>query len=159
MYRYVFINCFEILEFAPAAKRAGLTGKGGIVHFEIMPKNINKIVEVNEAVEGDVTTNVRHLLPLLEHRPRRAWFDQLDMWKEKYPFQYSPSAPGAPIKPQAVIEELNRQTAHMKENVIISTGVGCHQMWAAQYFRYNFQSLHRTSLTPLQIYGSSSSIM
>ncbi|KAJ3150750.1 Acetolactate synthase, mitochondrial [Irineochytrium annulatum] len=123
-------------KFAPAAKRAGLTGKGGIVQFEISPKNINKVVQVDEAVEGDVTTNIKQLLPLVENRPRTAWFDQLTTWKKKYPFFYVPSVEGAPLKPQAVIEELNKQTAHMKENVLISTGVGCHQMWAAQYFRW-----------------------
>ncbi|KAI9329583.1 acetolactate synthase [Zopfochytrium polystomum] len=126
----------NLKKFAPAAKRAGMTGKGGIVHFEIMPKNINKVVEVNEAIEGDVATNIRHMLPLLKSPSRRAWFEQLDIWKAKYPFSYQPSAPGAPIKPQAVIEELNRQTADIKDNVIITTGVGCHQMWAAQYYRW-----------------------
>jgi acetolactate synthase-1/2/3 large subunit len=113
-----------------------MTGKGGIVHFEIMPKNINKVVDVNEAIEGDVATNIKYMLPMLQHRPRRAWHEQLDLWKHKYPFRYTPAAPGKKLKPQSVIEELNRQTAHMKEDVIISTGVGCHQMWAAQFFRY-----------------------
>ncbi|KAJ3091871.1 Acetolactate synthase, mitochondrial, partial [Phlyctochytrium bullatum] len=47
-----------------------------------------------------------------------------------------PSGVGKPIKPQAVIEELNRQTRDMKDRVIITTGVGCHQMWAAQYYRW-----------------------
>ena len=112
-----------------------MTGKGGIVHFEIMPKNINKVVEVNEAIEGDVATNIKHLLPLLETPRRRAWFEQLDIWKAKYPFSYVPALSGEAIKPQAVIEELNRQVAGMKEDVIITTGVGCHQMWAAQYYR------------------------
>lgn len=126
----------NLKKFAPAAKRAGMTGKGGIVHFEIMPKNINKVVEVNEAIEGDVATNIKHLLPLLETPRRRAWFEQLDIWKAKYPFSYVPALSGEAIKPQAVIEELNRQVAGMKEDVIITTGVGCHQMWAAQYYRW-----------------------
>ena len=126
----------NLKKFAPVAKKAGVTGQGGIIQFEIMPKNINKLVKVDEAIEGDVTTNLQHLIPLLEYKQRRLWFDQLNNWKEKYPFQYSPSLPGEPIKPQAVIEELDRQTHHIKENVIISTGVGCHQMWAAQYYKW-----------------------
>ena len=40
------------------------------------------------------------------------------------------------LKPQEVIEELNRQTEAIKDKVIITTGVGQHQMWAAQYYRY-----------------------
>ncbi|KAJ3104649.1 Acetolactate synthase, mitochondrial [Phlyctochytrium planicorne] len=126
----------NLKKFAPAARRAALTGKGGIVQFEIMPKNINKVVQVDEAIEGDVATNLTHLLPLVQHQPRRNWFEQLDAWKERYPFSYIPSRSGGKIKPQAVIEELNKQTSHMKDKVIISTGVGCHQMWAAQYFRW-----------------------
>jgi acetolactate synthase I/II/III large subunit len=40
------------------------------------------------------------------------------------------------MKPQEVVEELDRQTAHRKEDIIVSTGVGQHQMWAAQHFRW-----------------------
>ncbi|KND02162.1 acetolactate synthase, large subunit, biosynthetic type [Spizellomyces punctatus DAOM BR117] len=126
----------NLKKFAPAAKQAALKGKGGIYHFEIMPKNINKVVEATLAIEGDVSANVRRLLDHVKHRQRDAWFDQLATWKRKYPFSYTPSVPGTAMKPQAVIEELNRQVAHMKENVIITTGVGQHQMWAAQYYRW-----------------------
>jgi len=126
----------NLKKFAPAAKKAALSGRGGIYHFEIMPKNINKIVEATQAVEGDVTTNLKHMLPLIEKKSRSAWVSQVQEWKRKYPFSYVPAKPGAALKPQAVIEELNRQTAHMKDKVIITTGVGQHQMWAAQYFRW-----------------------
>ncbi|KAJ3154281.1 Acetolactate synthase, mitochondrial [Geranomyces variabilis] len=126
----------NLKKFAPAAKQAALRGKGGIFHFEIMPKNINKVVEPTLAVEGDVTKNVKHLLEHVEHRPRHAWFDTLAGWKQKYPFSFVESKPGATMKPQAVIAELNRQVAHMKDDVIITTGVGQHQMWAAQYYRW-----------------------
>ncbi|KAJ3005493.1 Acetolactate synthase, mitochondrial [Thoreauomyces humboldtii] len=126
----------NLKKFAPAAKQAALKGRGGIYHFEIMPKNINKVVEPTLAVEGDVTQNLKHLLEHIEYKPREAWFDTLATWKQKYPFAYVPSEPGATMKPQAVIAELNRQVAHMKEDVIISTGVGQHQMWAAQYYRW-----------------------
>ena len=109
--------------------------KGGIFQFEIAPKNINKVVQVDTAIEGDVAKNLKHLIPMIESKPRSRWFAQLNEWKQKYPFTYTPSLPGAILKPQEVIEELNRQTEGMKDNVIITTGVGQHQMWAAQYFR------------------------
>ena len=128
----------NLSKFAPAAKRAAMTGKGGIFHFEIMPKNINKVVESTVSVEGDVTSNLKHLIPLIEQKNRSIWFQQLQEWKSKYPFTYTPSEPLAPLKPQSVIEELNRQLEGNKENVIITTGVGQHQMWAAQYFRFVF---------------------
>lgn len=113
-----------------------MSGKGGIFHFEIMPKNIDKVVKSTGSIEGDVAQNIKHMLPYIKPQARKMWFDQLDEWKEKYPFMYTPSVPGAALKPQAVIEEFDRQTAHMKEKVIVTTGVGQHQMWAAQYFRW-----------------------
>lgn len=118
----------NLARFAPAAKRAALSGKGGIFHFEILPKNINKVVNATVAIEGDCAKNVERMLPFLKTVPRTHWFEQLDEWKQKYPFQYSPSLPGAALKPQHVIEELDRQVAHMKDEVIITTGVGQHQV-------------------------------
>jgi acetolactate synthase-1/2/3 large subunit len=129
-------NYILMIEFAPAAKRAALSRKGGIFHFEIMPKNINKVVNATVAVEGDVAANLELMLPFIKPQPRKQWFDQLNEWKSKYPYSYVPSAPGASMKPQEVIEELNTQTKDIKHNVIISTGVGQHQMWACQFYRW-----------------------
>ena len=122
--------------FAPAARVAALQGRGGIIHFEIMPKNVNKIIEANIPVLGDVIAGMAVLAPLIKHQPRTEWFDDIREWKARYPFTFRKSAAGAPMKPQEVIEELDRQTAHMKDDVVISTGVGQHQMWAAQHFRW-----------------------
>ena len=98
-----------------------------------MAKNINKVVRVNGFVEGDVATNLKLMLPLIKHQPRKLWFDQLDEWKQKYPFTFTPSLPGGKLKPQEVIQELNNQTKNIKDQVIITTGVGQHQMWACQF--------------------------
>lgn len=127
----------SISKFAPQAKIAASEGRGGIVHFEILPKNINKVVQANEAVEGDVATNIGLLIPLLNKVPeRKEWFDQINFWKKKFPFDYPKSAPDGPIKPQTVIETLSDLTASMKDRTIITTGVGQHQMWTAQHFRW-----------------------
>ncbi|KAJ3251403.1 Acetolactate synthase, mitochondrial [Boothiomyces macroporosus] len=126
----------NLSKFAPAAKRAALTKKGGIFHFEIMPKNINKIVNATLAIEGDVTTNLEQMLPYIKPQPRTTWFEQLDEWKEKYPFTFVPSEPGNPMKPQEVIKELNDQVKDIKHKVIITSGVGQHQMWACQFYRW-----------------------
>ena len=127
-------------KFAPAAKQAALEKRGGIVHFEIMPKNINKVVQATEAIEGDVATNLAWLLPWIEKKgmsSRKEWFAQIDFWKEKFPLSaYEKAERSGLIKPQTVIEELSNLTANRKENTIISTGVGQHQMWAAQHFRW-----------------------
>jgi acetolactate synthase-1/2/3 large subunit len=71
------------------------------------------------------------MLPHIEHRDRHAWFSQINAWKKRYPFKYS-TTPTTP-SPQYVIEEINRQT---KSEAIITTGVGQHQMWAAQFYRW-----------------------
>ncbi|KAF9242111.1 hypothetical protein BU15DRAFT_87021 [Melanogaster broomeanus] len=123
--------------FAPAARAAAAQGRGGIIHFEILPKNVNKVIEASIPILGDVVPNLAALVPLIRSTPRPEWFADIKEWKEKYPFTYEKtSGPNALIKPQEVIEELDKQTAHRKEEVIVSTGVGQHQMWAAQHFRW-----------------------
>ncbi|KAG0091026.1 Acetolactate synthase, mitochondrial [Podila epicladia] len=125
----------NVPRFAPEARKAAAEKRGGIIHFEIMPKNINKVVQATEAIEGDVTENLTKLLPLIESSERKDWFSKLTQWKNQFPF-YHVQDPNGVLKPQTVIQELNKQTEHMKDKVIISTGVGQHQMWAAQYFRW-----------------------
>jgi acetolactate synthase-1/2/3 large subunit len=132
----------NIPKFAPQAKAAATEGRGGIVHFEIMPKNINKVVQATEAVEGDVAANVATLLPWVEKKSmedRSEWFAQINTWKKKFPLSaYEKSERSGLIKPQTVIEELSNLTANRKEDTIIATGVGQHQMWTAQHFRWRF---------------------
>ncbi|KAJ9118212.1 Acetolactate synthase, mitochondrial [Naganishia vaughanmartiniae] len=123
--------------FAPSAKAAALRGEGGIIHFEIMPKNINKVVEANIPVLGDVVASMAELVPQIEFSERKEWFDSIKSWKADYPFSYEPSVNSDRLKPQEVIEELDRQAEVIgKENVIITTGVGQHQMWACQHYRW-----------------------
>ncbi|KAI8584348.1 hypothetical protein K450DRAFT_296483 [Umbelopsis ramanniana AG] len=124
--------------FAPEAKKAAEENRGGIFHFEIVPKNINKVVQATEAIEGDVTENMLSMLPHIEGNERKEWFDCIQDWKKKYPFYYDlPVNDTDPLKPQQVIDELDKQTAAYKDKVIITTGVGQHQMWAAQHFKWS----------------------
>ncbi|KAI8357324.1 large subunit of biosynthetic type acetolactate synthase [Choanephora cucurbitarum] len=123
--------------FAPEAVKAAKEGRGGILHFEIMPKNINKVIEATEAIEGDVTENLKKLVPHIKNTPRKEWLDQIASWKKNYPFYYEKTTDDTlPLKPQQLIEELDRQTRDIKDKVTITTGVGQHQMWAAQYYRW-----------------------
>jgi acetolactate synthase-1/2/3 large subunit len=105
-----------------------------------MPKNINKVVQATEAVEGDVIANLDLLVPQVESRSmvdRKEWFDQIKFWKQKFPLSsYERAERSGLIKPQTLIEELSNLTANRKEDTIIATGVGQHQMWAAQHFRW-----------------------
>jgi acetolactate synthase-1/2/3 large subunit len=68
---------------------------------------------------------------------RKEWFDQIKFWKQKFPLSsYERAERSGLIKPQTLIEELSNLTANRKEDTIIATGVGQHQMWAAQHFRW-----------------------
>jgi acetolactate synthase-1/2/3 large subunit len=125
-------------KFAPHARAAALEGRGGIIHYEVMPKNINKVVQATCAIEGDVIRNLAKTLTLVEERKARTeWHETIDGWKEKYPFHFVPSKPNEPSKPQEVMEALDRAVGpERKKDLIVSTGVGCHQMWAAQHIRW-----------------------
>jgi acetolactate synthase-1/2/3 large subunit len=134
-----------LAKFAPAAKAAAAEGRGGIIHFEIMPKNINKIVQATEAVEGDVGTSLKQMMPLVNTvQERNEWFAQIDDWKARFPWAYEKEGENGMIKPQTVVEMLSDLTADRKEETIITTGVGQHQMWAAQHFRWRYP---RTMIT------------
>ncbi|KAF4122293.1 acetolactate synthase I/II/III large subunit [Geosmithia morbida] len=138
----------SVPKFAPGARAAAAEGRGGIVHFEIMPKNINKVVEATEAVEGDVATNLRGLMPHVEARTvasRPEWFGKIGEWKRRWPLShYERAERTGLIKPQTLIEELSELTADRKDRTYITTGVGQHQMWTAQHFRWRHP---RTAIT------------
>ena len=119
--------------FAPGARAAEREGRGGIIHFDIAPENINKAVPVTIGVEGDARKNLELLQPLLEHRAREAWIETINQWKANYPFAFAHEEREFHLKPQAVIAELDRQ---LGDRGIITTGVGQHQMWAAQFYNY-----------------------
>ena len=123
----------NIKKFAPAARQAEKEGRGGLIHFDIAPEQINKAVPVTIGVEGDARKNMEILLPMIEHRPRTAWHAQIAQWKAQAPFRYKADDREFHMKPQAVMEELYRQT---KGDAILTTGVGQHQMWAAQFYKF-----------------------
>lgn len=130
----------HVPRFAPQARLAAQEGRGGIIHFDILPKNINKVVQATEAVEGDVTANLRAMLPQIatvKRSDRNEWFDQIAFWKKRFPWAYEKEAgPDSMIKPQTVVSMLSDLTAHRKDKTIIATGVGQHQMWTAQHYRW-----------------------
>jgi len=109
--------------FAPHAK---------IIHIDMDPASISKNVNVDIPVVGDAREVLEAMMTMVEYRPRKDWFEQIASWKAKHPFCYDRSADV--IKPQYVIEELHRQT---QGNAVICTGVGQHQMWAAQFYKFN----------------------
>jgi acetolactate synthase-1/2/3 large subunit len=114
----------NLASFAPNAK---------IIHIDIDPSSISKVVDVDVAVAGDAKTSLEAMAPNIEFRDRKEWIAQVNAWKKKFPFHYLDDSKNA--KPQYVLEEINRQT---KGDAIFTTGVGQHQMWAAQYIRWRY---------------------
>ena len=122
--------------FAPEARKAHAEGRGGIIHFEVSPKSMNKVVECTVSVLGDCKVNMTRLIPEIGHAPRTEWMNQISQWKQDHKFDYCNKMPEGILKPQRVIEELDVQSKGKKDKIIISTGVGQHQMWAAQFYRW-----------------------
>lgn len=121
----------NLANFAPNAK---------IVHIDIDPASISKHVDVDVAVIGDARHSLETMLAYIEHRDRTEWFAKIDAWKKRYPFTYFDDSQFA--KPQYVIEELHRQSGG---DAIVTTGVGQHQMWVAQYYRWRYPRQFITS--------------
>ena len=135
----------NLTKFAPEARRAEREGRGGIVHFDISPKNINKVVPVTHCFEGDLALGLSALVSRVRQQSRDEWLAQIQEWKRLYPFQYesSPSSSSSDtnkftLKPQQVLQELNRllEKPMSQNRVTMTTGVGQHQMFAAQYIRW-----------------------
>lgn len=109
-------------EFAPNAR---------IVHVDIDPAELGKNVSTAVTVTGDVKSTLEKAIPLITACESEAWIRQLKDWQEKQPYKYKTD--GDTLKPQAVIELLYRST---DGEAIVTTDVGQHQMWTAQYYKF-----------------------
>ncbi|KAF9888638.1 Acetolactate synthase, mitochondrial [Aspergillus nanangensis] len=124
-------------QFAPVARAAGKDGRGGIIHFEIHRPHINKVIQCDITVHGDVMTGLAELLPLLKGvRNRPEWLGQISNWKSAFPVKPATPRQLTRISPELVILRLSELTARIRKRIIVTTGVGSHQMWAAQFFHW-----------------------
>ncbi len=101
-----------------------------IIHFDVDAAEINKNVKTTVSVVGNLKDSLRDLLPKLEKQSHPEWMDFVKGLKEKYPLTYDRSKLTCPY----VIETIDRVT---EGKAVISTDVGQHQMWAAQYYKYS----------------------
>src|SRR6266480_2948235 len=117
----------KVSAFAPGAK---------VIHFDIDAAEVGKIREAEIPVVGPLKlalTSLTRELKALESRDRTAWHAQLQEWKQLYPYKYRRSE--GVLKPQTVVECLRDLAAERAEDVVWTTGVGQHQMWAMQYLQ------------------------
>ncbi|MEN6507237.1 MAG: biosynthetic-type acetolactate synthase large subunit [Smithella sp.] len=110
-----------------------------IVHIDIDPSSINKNVTIDLPIIGDTKATLKDILRFLEEHhytqdadSRAQWLREIAEWREKVPLSYCQN--GEVIKPQYVIEKLQMLT---KGDALITTDVGQHQMWTAQFFHFD----------------------
>ena len=120
----------KVSEFCPHAK---------IIHIDIDPTSIKKNIHVDIPIVGDCKRVLRELIHMLKATVngeqkdlRKPWWNQINEWQRAHPLTYDQDANG-PIKPQHAIKRLYELTKD--RDPIVSTDVGQHQMWSAQYFK------------------------
>jgi acetolactate synthase I/II/III large subunit len=119
----------KLSEFAPRAK---------FIHIDVDPAEISKNIPAHIPIVGDAKNILEKLLVeyrALEADPSRLdeWWTRINRWREKHPLQYTDTT-DAEIKPQRMIEAVYEATGG---DAIITSDVGQHQMWTAQYFHFN----------------------
>ncbi|MFI3237246.1 MAG: biosynthetic-type acetolactate synthase large subunit [Lachnospiraceae bacterium] len=100
-----------------------------IIHIDIDAAEINKNIKATTSLVGDLKLVMQDLLQELPQMHHDAWMQEIYALKEKYPLKYDTTKLSCPF----IMEEIYRIT---KGDAVISTDVGQHQMWAAQYFTY-----------------------
>ncbi len=115
--------------FSPKSKK---------IHIDIDPSSINKVVQIDIPLIGDVKDVLKILLKEIKKRKTKDnnlenWWKQINEWKERKSLYFNQS--GSIIKPQHAIKTLYEKT--IKFDPFVTTEVGQHQMWAAQYFGFS----------------------
>jgi acetolactate synthase-1/2/3 large subunit len=113
----------KVSAFAPKAK---------IAHIDVDPAEIGKNVPTAIPCVGDVLMVLELANKKAKKAKSEAWIQQILQWKEQYPLSYIDS--DKELKPQWVVELINTTTGG---DAYVTTDVGQHQMWAAQYYRFN----------------------
>jgi acetolactate synthase-1/2/3 large subunit len=103
-----------------------------VIHFDIDPGEINKVRRADVSIVGNCAEALEALLPLVdETQDISEWRAQLDAWRSDMPLEYNDGAQDGTLHAEWVIREIARLT---DRNVVVTTDVGQHQMWAAQHF-------------------------
>jgi acetolactate synthase-1/2/3 large subunit len=109
--------------FAPHAK---------IVHIDIDPSSISKTVKVHYPIIGDVKPALKELTKLVKDKRKQIkdWTQQIGEWKKKHPLKYKSDGT---LRQEFIIQKIGELTDH---KAVVTTGVGQHQMWTAQWYGF-----------------------
>jgi acetolactate synthase I/II/III large subunit len=119
--------------FAPDAK---------VIHVDIDPAELGKVRRPDVPIVGDCRLVIEELVRAVRDLlgsgvvlpDRSSWKQTISGWQERFPLTYQQSEPGDALKPQFVLERLRDSTP---DDTIVASGVGQHQMWTSQYWRFN----------------------
>lgn len=100
-----------------------------VVQIDVDPAEINKNIVVDASVIGDVKEVLKRLNPMINAKDHSEWIAHIEELKQKFPLKYDKDVLTGPY----IMEEIYRIT---NGDAIITTEVGQHQMWAAQYYKY-----------------------
>jgi acetolactate synthase-1/2/3 large subunit len=112
----------KVSAFAPGAK---------VIHFDVDAAEVGKIRHAEIPVVGPLKVALAQLTAEVREPDHGPWLRQLADWRQQFPFRYA-KADGV-LKPQTAVEALRDAAAGLETDVIWTTGVGQHQMWAMQY--------------------------
>jgi acetolactate synthase-1/2/3 large subunit len=122
----------KVSAFAPDAK---------VVHVDIDPAELGKVRRPDVPIVGDCRLVIEELVAAVRQQTepepvpdRGPWIDQIRQWQRQYPLAYDRNPPDGVLKPQFVVESLRDATP---DDTIVVAGVGQHQMWTSQYWRFN----------------------
>jgi len=115
----------KIAAFAAGAK---------VIHVDIDKAEFNKVRQADVAIQSNVAAVLR-ALDAKDATPRNldAWWREIDGWREQFPLVYDEPTAEGPLRPQHVIEAIAAAAA---PGTIVSSGVGQHQMWASQFWKF-----------------------
>ena len=110
-----------------------------VIHIDIDPAELGKVRRPEVPIVGDCKSVLGRINELLRRDDaggidRSAWSTTIRDWQQKFPLQYEQAEAGTPLKPQFVLEHLRDDSP---DDTIVVSGVGQHQMWASQYWRFN----------------------
>lgn len=114
-------------------KFAAFASKAKIIHVDIDASEINKNKEAHLPIVGDVKSALEQLNEIVEKPEIDGWVKQCQQWKAEQPFKYDENFDG--ILQQQTIQELWKLC--QDRDTYIAVGVGQHQMWAAQFYKFN----------------------